>query len=80
MGGHGRPRVSVTDTLRSYGAAVNDLGLPDDRKTGRRLNNRVKNSHQPLRRRERTKLRFRRMRSLQMSVAVRSTIHNHLIS
>jgi putative transposase len=73
---HGRPHVFVTDKLRSYGAALKDLGLPDDRETGRWLNNRAENSHQPFRRRERAMLRFRRMRSLQTFVAVHSSIHN----
>ena len=73
---HGRPHVFVTDKLRSYGAALKDLGLPDDRETGRWLNNRAENSHQPFRRRERAMLRFRRMRSLQKFVAVHSSIHN----
>ena len=45
--------------------------------TGRWLNNRVENSHQPMRRRERTMQRFRRMRSLQKFAAVHSSVHNH---
>ena len=73
---HGHPHVFVTDKLRSYGAALKDLGLPDDRETGRWLNNRAENSHQPFRRRERAMLRFRRMRSLQKFAAVHSSIHN----
>lgn len=74
---HGRPHVFVTDRLRSYGAALKDLGLPDDRETGRWANNRAENSHQPFRRRERAMQRFRRMRTLQKFVAVHSSIHNH---
>ena len=74
---HGRPHVFVTDKLRSYGAALTDLGLNDDRETGRWLNNRAENSHQPFRRRERAMLRFRRMRTLQKFVAVHSSVHNH---
>ncbi len=73
---HGRPHVFVTDKLRSYGAALKDLGLPDERETGQWLNNRAENSHQPFRRRERAMLRFRRMRSLQKFAAVHSSIHN----
>ena len=73
---HGNTHVFVTDKLRSYGAAMKDLGLPDDRETGRWLNNRAENSHQPFRRRERAMLRFRRMRSLQKFVAVHSSVHN----
>jgi putative transposase len=73
---HGRPHVFVTDKLRSYGAALKDLGLPDEREAGQWLNNRAENSHQPFRRRERAMLRFRRMRSLQKFAAVHSSIHN----
>ena len=74
---HGRPHVLVTDKLRSYGAALKDLGLPDDRETGRWANNCAENSHQPFRRRERAMQRFRRMRTLQKFVAVHSSVHNH---
>lgn len=48
----GRPHGFVIDKLRSCGAALKDLGLPDDRETGRSLDNRAENSHQPFRRRE----------------------------
>jgi len=75
---HIPPHVFVTDKRRSYGAALQDMGLPDDRETGRWLNNRAENSHQPFRRRERAMLCFRRMRSLPKFVAVHSSIHNRL--
>jgi putative transposase len=74
---HGQPKVIVTDKLRSYGAGLKDLGMSDDRETGRWLNNRAENSHLPFRRRERAMLRFRRMRSLQKFAAVHASIHNH---
>ncbi|MGR3661007.1 MAG: DDE-type integrase/transposase/recombinase, partial [Paracoccaceae bacterium] len=45
--------------------------------TGRWLNNRGENSHQPFRRRERAMLGFRSMRSLQKFTAVHSSVHNH---
>lgn len=38
---HGRPETIVTDKLRSYGAALKDLGRGDDRKFARWANNRV---------------------------------------
>ena len=62
---HGRTQAKITDRLRSYGAAVKDLGRGDDREIGRWLNSRAENSHLPFRRRERAMLRFRRMRTLQ---------------
>jgi len=58
---HGKPRAIVTDKLRSYGAAMKEIGNADVQETGRWLNNRAENSHQPFRRRERAMLRFRRM-------------------
>ena len=74
---HGPPKVLVTDKLRSYGAAMKVIGIADKQETGRWLNNRAENSHQPFRRRERAMLRFRRMRSLQKFVSVHASIHNH---
>ncbi len=74
---HGRPEVVVTDRLRSYGAALKELGADHRQETGRWLNNRAENSHLPFRRRERAMLRFRRMRSLQKFAAVHASVCNH---
>ncbi|WP_209427740.1 IS6 family transposase [Pararhodobacter sp. SW119] len=74
---HGSPEVMVTDRLRSYGAALRTIGASDLQETGRYLNNRAENSHQPLRRRERAMQRFRRMRTLQTFAAVHSSVNNH---
>ena len=74
----GPPHVIVTDKLRSYGAAIKVIGGADKQETGRWLNNRAENSHQPFRRRERAMIRFRRMRTLQKFVSVHSSIYNHL--
>ncbi|MCU9839986.1 IS6 family transposase [Ruegeria sp. WL0004] len=77
---HGCPEMIVTDRLRSYGAALKDLGASHRQETGRWLNNRAENSHLPFRRRERAMLRFRRMRSLQMFAAVHASVFNHFNS
>ena len=74
---HGRTRAIVTDRLRSYGAALKDIGAPGLQQTGRRLNNRAENSHQPFRRRERAMARFRRMKTLQKFSSVHAQVHNH---
>ena len=74
---HGNPHILVTDKLQSYGAAMKAVGNADKQETGRWLNNRAENSHQPFRRRERAMLRFRRMRTLQKFVSVHSSVHNH---
>ena len=53
------------------------LGNLDRREMGRWLNNRVENSHLPLRRRERVMQRFRRMKTLQKFASVHASFHNH---
>ncbi len=73
---YGTPQEIVTDRLRSYGAALRELGAPELQSTGRWLNNRAENSHLPFRRRERAMQRFRRMRSLQMFAAVHASVYN----
>ena len=45
----------MTDDLRSYHAAARDLGIGHRHRTGRWRNNRAENSHQPTRRRDRTR-------------------------
>jgi putative transposase len=77
---HGSAEKIVTDGLRSYPAAMRDLGVLDRLEMGRWLNNRAENSHLPLRRRERAMLRFRRMKSLQKFVSVHASLHNHFNS
>jgi putative transposase len=74
---HGRPQAIVTDRLRSYGAAMKEIGNAERQETGRRLNNRAENSHLPFRRRERAMNRFRRMKTLQKFVSVHASVHNH---
>jgi putative transposase len=61
---HGSPNVIVADGLRSYRAALVEIGADDRQHTGRRLNNRAENFHLPFRRRERATARFRRMKTL----------------
>ena len=74
---HGSPEKITTDGLRSYRAAMKDLGNADKQEVGRWANNRVENSHLSFRRRERAMLRFRRMKSLQKFASVHANLHNH---
>ena len=74
---HGRAESIVTDGMRSYPAAMRDLGNLDRCEMGRWFNNRAENSHLPFRRRERAMLRFRRMKSLQKFASVHASFHNH---
>lgn len=74
---HGSPESITTDGLRSYRAAMNELGDAQKQEIGRWANNRIEGSHTPLRRRERAMLRFRRMKSLQKFASVHASLHNH---
>ncbi len=53
---HDRPNELVTDKLRSYGAALKELGAAGLQTTDRWENNRAETSHQPFRQRERAML------------------------
>jgi putative transposase len=74
---YGPPHIIVTDKLRSYGAAMKVIGNANKQETGRWLNNRGENSHQPFRRREWAMPGFRSMQSLQKFSAVYSSVHTH---
>ena len=77
---HGPADAIVTDGLRSYPAAMKELGNVQCREMGRYLNNRAANSHLPFRRRERAMQRFRQMKSLQEFASVHASFHNHFKS
>ena len=74
---YGGPKVVVTDRLRSYRAAMTAIGNAERQETGRWLNNRAENSHQPFRRRERAMSNFRSAKSLQKFVSIHASVHNH---
>ena len=74
---HGSPEIITTDGLRSYRAAMTELGCGQKQEIGRWANNRVENSHLAFRRRERAMLRFRQMKSLQKFASLHGSIHNH---
>jgi putative transposase len=73
---YGAPR-SITDGLRGYSAAMNEIGVAAERhEVGGRLNNRAENSHQPFRRRERAMQRFRNQKTLQKFSSVHAQVYN----
>lgn len=72
----GRPGELVTDKLRSYGAALKEIGAEDRQVTGAWENTRAENSHRPFRPRERAMLRFRRLHGLQNFAAVHPSVCN----
>ncbi|GGD45921.1 hypothetical protein GCM10011411_01920 [Aurantiacibacter arachoides] len=74
---HGTPAEITTDGLRSYQAAMTELGNTTKREVGRWANNRVENSHLLFRLQERAMLRFRQMKSLQKFASVHANVHKH---
>jgi putative transposase len=74
---YGNPHEVVTDRLRSYRAAMKEIGNEGRQATGRWLNNRAENSHQPCRRLERPMAKFRSAQSLQKFASVHSSLRNH---
>ncbi|HIG21788.1 MAG TPA: IS6 family transposase [Henriciella marina] len=74
---YGSPRTITTDRLRSYSAAMKDIGNIARQKVDRHLNNRAENSHLPFRRRERAMSRFRRMSNLQKFASTHASFYNH---
>jgi transposase-like protein len=71
------PDTIVTDGLASYKAAMKVLGCRHKHQPGRlRDNNRVENSHLPVRRRERKMQRFKSQGQAQRFVSIRSAIYN----
>jgi len=75
---YGRPQAIVNDRLRSYGAAMREIGIGRRQVCGRWLNNRAENAHQPFRRREGEMAGFRDIKTLQKFTSAHASIHNHV--
>jgi putative transposase len=73
----GRLKAMVMDRLRSYRAAMREIGNEAHQETGRWLNDRAENSHQPFRRREKAMAKFRSPATLQKFASIHASVHDH---
>jgi putative transposase len=71
------PRVIVTDKLKSYGAAKQEILPGVEHRQHRYLNNRAENSHQPTRQRERRMQRFKSSGHAQRFLAAYGPLAQH---
>src|SRR5947209_9370499 len=72
-----KPRVIITDKLRSYGAAKKVVLPRVTHRQSRYLNNRAENSHQPTRQRERRMRRFKSPEQAQRFLEVHDLVAPH---
>ena len=73
----GRPETVVTDGLRSYGAAMKEIGGTDRQEVGRWLNNRAETHTSHSDDESGPGSDFRRMKTLQKFAAMHGTVPNH---
>jgi putative transposase len=66
----------ITDKLASYGAAKREIMPGVEHRQHRGLNNRAENSHQPTRRRERIRKRFKSAGHAQRFLSVHDQVAN----
>jgi putative transposase len=72
----GEPRKIVTDKLRSYGVAQREL-MPDVvHNTSQYANNRIEQSHEPTRVRERGMRKFKSSKQAQRFLSIHAAVHN----
>ncbi len=71
------PNTIVTDKWQASMSAVRDVLANAKNLVGKRLNNRIENSQQPTRRRERKQQRFKSTKSAQRFLSTFTVLYNH---
>ncbi len=71
-----RPRVIVTDKLRSYKQAIKRMCPKTSHRSHKGLNNRVENAHQPTRRKEKYLIKFKSPRGVQQLLSLMGKVRN----
>ncbi len=76
LNAHPKPRVIVTDKLRSYTKPIRQMDKGVEHRSHKGLNNRVENAHQPTRRKEKCLIRFKSPSGAQGVIALMGIIRS----
>lgn len=71
-----KPRVIVTDKLRSYQKPIKQMSPDTEHRRHKGLNNRAENSHQPTRRKEKCLIKFKSPRGVQTTLSLMGKLRN----
>ena len=70
------PRVIVTDKLKSYRKLIKMMCRQTEHRSHKGLNNRVENSHQPTRRKEKCLIKFKSPQGVQQTLSLMGKVRN----
>ena len=71
-----KPRVIVTDKLKSYVKPIKLMCPKTNHRKNKGLNNRVENPHQPTRRKEKCLIKFKSPRGTQQALSLMGKVRN----
>ena len=73
---YSKPRIIVTDKLRSYQKPIKQMTPDTDHRRHKGLNNRAENSHQPTRRKEKCLIKFKSPHGVQSTLSLMGKLRN----
>jgi putative transposase len=76
LGSYPKPRVIVTDKLKSYNKPIKHMCKGTDHRQHKGLNNRVENAHQPSRRKEKCLIKFKSPAHVQKTLSLMGKTRN----
>lgn len=76
LGMYPTPRVIVTDKLRSYKKPIKYMFKASEHRSHKRLNNRVENSHQATRKKEKISIKFKSASGVQNLLSLMGQVRN----
>jgi len=79
LGSHLVPRVIVTDKLKSYNKPIKFMCPNTEHRSHKGLNNRVENAHQPTRRKEKSLIKFKSAKGVQVLLSFMGKVHNIVV-